>query len=181
MNDRPQTRHPRAVLFDRDGTLIVDVPYNRDPDRVMPMPTVRASVRALRTARIPIGVVSNQSGIARGLLSADDVARVNRRVESVVGRFDVWQVCPHSPEDACTCRKPKPGMIVAAADRLGVRPSEIAVIGDIGSDVAAAHAAGARAVLVPTEHTRAEEVASAPLVAADVASALALLFAGVRS
>jgi histidinol-phosphate phosphatase family protein len=174
--DDPRSARPQAVLFDRDGTLIADVPYNADPERVRVLPTVRVAVAALRRAHVPIGVISNQSGIARGLITADDVARIGRRVEHEIGRFDVWEICPHGPGEGCECRKPRPGMVVAAARRIGVSPRATAVIGDIGSDIACAEAAGARAVLVPTERTLPEEVQSAPLVAADVAEAVALLF-----
>lgn len=176
---RPGGNGPRGVLFDRDGTLIVDVPYNAAPDRVTPMPTARASVRALRRAHIPVGVVSNQSGIGRGILSADDVDRVNRRVETVIAPFDVWEVCPHTPEQGCACRKPQPGMVLSAAERLGLHTDEVALIGDIGADVEAAEAAGARGVLVPTVRTRLEEVRDAALVASDIAGALSLLFGGL--
>jgi D-glycero-D-manno-heptose 1,7-bisphosphate phosphatase len=159
---------PAAVLFDRDGTLVVDVPYCADPTLVTPVPTARAALSLLRAAGIPVGVVSNQSGIARGLLNREQVDAVNRRVDDLLGPFDVWQVCPHGPDDGCACRKPAPGMVLAAAERLGVAPVDVAVVGDIGADVGAARAAGARSVLVPTEVTLPEEVAAAPVVRPDL-------------
>lgn len=167
-----------AVLFDRDGTLVRDVPYNGNPDLVEPMPTALAAVAAVRAAGLATAVVSNQSGIARGLLSADDVDAVNARVEQLFGAFDDWQVCPHGPGDGCSCRKPAPGMVLAAAAALGVAPDRCVVIGDIGADVRAARSAGARSVLVPTPLTRPAEVADAPLVAADLAAAVRLVLAG---
>ena len=169
---------PAAVLFDRDGTLVVDVPYNGDPDRVEPVPTAQAALAKLRRAGIPTGVVSNQSGIARGLLTPDQVRAVNRRIEEMLGPLGPWTWCPHGPEDGCSCRKPAPGLVYEAAGRLGVDPRDVAVIGDIGADVEAARAAGARAVMVPTERTRAEEVAAAPHVATDLESAVDLLLTG---
>ncbi|BCW53085.1 hypothetical protein NicSoilB11_04890 [Arthrobacter sp. NicSoilB11] len=165
----------RAVLFDRDGTLVIDVPYNGDPGKVRPMPGAKAVLDSLRAEGIATGVISNQSGIARGLISAGDVARVNARVEELLGPFDVWEVCPHAEQDGCTCRKPAPGMVHSACRRLGIHASEAALIGDIGADVGAAEAAGATGVLVPTPVTRAEEVAAARLVASDLASAVGLL------
>ncbi|MDU0315382.1 HAD-IIIA family hydrolase [Phycicoccus sp. M110.8] len=162
----------RAVLFDRDGTLVHDVPYNGDPDRVEPVASATYAVRTLRRHGIRIGVVTNQSGVARGLLRPEDVAAVNRRVDRLLGPFDTWQVCPHGPDEQCACRKPAPGMVQAAAGRLGVRPEECVVIGDIGSDVLAARAAGARSVLVPTGATRPEEVRDAPEVATDLREAV---------
>ena len=166
---------PAAVLFDRDGTLVVDVPYCADPELVTPVPTARAALFLLRAAGIPVGVVSNQSGIARGLLNRDQVEAVNRRVDDLLGPFDVWQVCPHGPDDGCACRKPAPGMVLAAAQRLGVAPGDVAVVGDIGADVGAARAAGARSVLVPTEVTLPEEVAAAPVVRPDLLAAVQYL------
>jgi HAD superfamily hydrolase (TIGR01662 family) len=165
-------RVPEAVLFDRDGTLVVDVAYNGDPARVRPVPGARAALDLLRVAGIPAGVVTNQSGIARGLITTAQAEAVNRRVERLLGPFAVWQVCPHGPEDDCDCRKPRPGMVFAAARRLGLTPDQVAVVGDIGADVEAALAAGATAVLVPTPATRSEEVAAAPVVQPDLVAAV---------
>ena len=166
---------PKAVLFDRDGTLVADVPYNGDPGRVVVMPGAREAVERLRAAGVATAVVSNQSGVARGLIRVEQVEAVNRRVEELLGPLGPWVVCLHGPGDGCRCRKPGPGLIEAAAGALGVEPGECVVIGDIGSDVEAARAAGARAVLVPTGVTRAEEVAAAPEVAADLLAAVELV------
>ena len=172
------SRFPAAVLFDRDGTLVVDVPYNGDPERVEPMPGALDAVAAVRAAGLPIGVVSNQSGIARGLLTREQVDAVNARVDALFGGFDTWQVCPHGPEDGCDCRKPAPGMVLRAAEALGVDPARTVVIGDIGADVGAAHAAGGAAVLVPTPVTRQEEVSAAGAVAPDLVTAVRMALAG---
>jgi histidinol-phosphate phosphatase family protein len=169
----------RAVLFDRDGTLVVDVPYNGDPDRIEVMPTAARALNLLRAEGIPTGVVTNQSGVARGIISAHDVSRVNRRIDELLGPFDTWCVCPHGPDDGCGCRKPLPGLIFQAATELGIPPSQIALIGDIGSDMDAASAAGARAVLVPTPLTRLGEVLDAPVVASDLLTAVRMVLAGL--
>lgn len=163
---------PAAVLFDRDGTLVVDVPYNSDPERVEPMPGARAALDRLRDLGIPTAVVSNQSGVARGLLTREDVTAVNARVEELLGPLGPWAFCPHGPDDGCGCRKPAPGLVLEAARALAVAPERCAVIGDIGADVDAARAAGARGVLVPTPATRPEEVAEADEVAPDLAAAV---------
>jgi len=165
------------VLFDRDGTLVLDVPYNGDPSRVTPMPGAREALERLRGEGIPTAVVSNQSGVARGWISHGDVAAVNRRVVDLLGPVGPMLYCPHHPLDGCTCRKPAPGLILAAAKALGVEPADCALIGDIGADVEAALAVGARPVLVPTPVTRPEEVARAPEVAPDLAGALDRLLA----
>jgi D-glycero-D-manno-heptose 1,7-bisphosphate phosphatase len=167
----------RAVLFDRDGTLVHDVPYNADPDLVAPVDGAREVLDDLRRRGVAVGVVSNQSGIARGLITPTQLDAVNARVSELLGPFDTWQVCPHGSTDGCACRKPAPGLVLAAAAVLGVDPTACVVIGDIGADVGAALAAGARAVLVPTPVTRADEVAHArehAMVATDLRQAVAL-------
>jgi histidinol-phosphate phosphatase family protein len=171
----PTSRVPKAVLFDRDGTLVVDVPYNGDPRRVVLMPGAREAVGRLRGAGVPTAVVSNQSGVGRGLIRVEQVEAVNRRVEELLGPMGPWLVCPHRPDEGCGCRKPAPGLVRAAAVALGVDPADCVVIGDIGADVEAARAAGAGAVLVPTARTRGEEVAAAPAVAPDLVAAVELL------
>ncbi|MFF5214351.1 HAD-IIIA family hydrolase [Micromonospora sp. NPDC000442] len=162
-----------AVLLDRDGTLVEDVPYNSDPDKVRPMPGARPALDRLRAAGLKLAVVTNQSGLARGLFTERQLHRVHRRIEALLGPFDSWQVCPHDDGDGCACRKPRPGLVHAAARALGTVPTRCALVGDIGRDVTAALAAGAAGILVPTPVTRAEEVAAAPWVAADLPSAVA--------
>lgn len=169
-----------AVLFDRDGTLVVDVPYNGDPALVDPMPGAVAAVARARAAGLATGVVSNQSGIARGLLTRTQVDAVNARVGQLFGGFGTWQVCPHAPADGCPCRKPAPGLVLAAAATLGVAPDRCVVVGDIGADVGAAAAAGARSVLVPTPTTRRAEVDAAPVVLRTLADAVDLVLSGAR-
>ncbi|MCC8248906.1 D-glycero-alpha-D-manno-heptose-1,7-bisphosphate 7-phosphatase [Saccharothrix luteola] len=168
-------QYPDAVLFDRDGTLISDVPYNGDPDRVRPMPGARDVLRALRAHGVRTGVVSNQSGIGRGLLTHAQVDAVNAEVEALLGPFGAWQVCPHHPDDGCECRKPAPTMILRACAALGARPERTYFIGDIEADVEAALAAGATPILVPTPATLPDEVDRAPHTAPDLRSALAMV------
>jgi D-glycero-D-manno-heptose 1,7-bisphosphate phosphatase len=164
-----------AVLFDRDGTLIRDVPYNGDPAKVELMPGAREALRDLRTHGLRTGVVSNQSGIGRGLLTRAQVDAVNARVEELLGRFGTWQICPHDPDAGCACRKPAPGLVLAACEALGVRPERTVVVGDIEADVVAAQSAGAMAVLVPTDVTRPEEVERAPRTAANLRAAMGMI------
>jgi histidinol-phosphate phosphatase family protein len=168
-------RPPVAVLFDRDDTLIVDVPYLNDPDGVRPVPGAVELVRGLRERGIPVGVVSNQSGVAKGLITREQLDAVNARVKELFGPFGTWQVCVHDDGDGCACRKPAPGMVFRAAGELGVDPASCVLIGDTGADVDAALAAGARAVLVPTARTLEPEIARArrdAAVARDLSEAL---------
>jgi HAD superfamily hydrolase (TIGR01662 family) len=152
---------PDLVLFDRDGTLVHDFHYNGDPDWVRPVDGAREALDRLRSRGVRIGVVSNQSGVARGLITREQVDACMARLAELLGPFDTVQVCPHGPDDGCPCRKPAPGMVKAACADLDVDPARCVVIGDIGADVDAAAAAGASAILVPTPVTRREEVAAA--------------------
>ena len=162
-----------AVLFDRDHTITIDdPPYNGDPDKVRPVPGAAAAVRRLRDAGIPVGVVSNQAGIGLGLITVEQVEAVNARVDELVGPFDTWQYCPHAPVDECSCRKPAPGLVLRAADALGVQPQNVVVIGDTVMDVGAAEAARAAGILIPTERTLPGEIAGAGRWFADLGRAV---------
>lgn len=132
-----------AVLFDRDETIVLDVPFNGNPENVKPAPNAKALLDRLRAAGLPLAVVSNQSGVGRGYITIEQVDAVNRRVDELLGPFAGFFVCPHAPEDACECRKPKPKLITDAARALGVDVACCVVVGDRESDVEAARNAGA--------------------------------------
>ena len=110
------------MLFDRDGTIVVDVPYNGDPVLVQPVAGAKAALDRLRAAGLRVGVLTNQSGVGRGIISEAQMRAVNARVEELLGPFDGWFICPHAPEEACECRKPKPKLILDAARAWGVDP-----------------------------------------------------------
>jgi HAD superfamily hydrolase (TIGR01662 family) len=171
---------PELVLFDRDGTLVHDVPYNGDPARVRPVVGARTALDRLRAAGIKVGVVTNQSGVATGRITPDQLQAVNDRVAELLGPFDTWQTCPHDRNAGCPCRKPAPGMVKEACHAVGVPPEHCVVVGDIGSDVEAATAAGAVGVLVPTAATRVEEMAAAGWVASSLTGAVEEIMAGRR-
>ncbi|MCU1458647.1 MAG: hydrolase, HAD-superfamily, subfamily [Actinomycetia bacterium] len=161
----PARPAPAALLLDRDGTIVRDVPYNGDPELVELLDGVGASLERVRENGLALAVVTNQSGVARGMLSIEQVDAVNRRIDELAGPIQHWVVCPHAPDDGCACRKPASGMVLDAARRLGTTPEQCVVIGDTGADVEAATNAGARAILVPNPVTRAEEIRSAPEIA----------------
>ena len=119
--------------------------------------------------------MTNQSGVGRGLITRTQMDAVNQRVDELLGPFGCWAVCPHDPADGCACRKPQPFLVQMAAAELGVDPADCVVIGDIGSDVAAAYAAGARAILVPAPTTRPGETAGVPSAAGLAEAAASLL------
>lgn len=167
----------RAVLFDRDGTLIADA---RGASHVDPMPHAAESLRRLRERRVKLGVVTNQPALTRGTVSRREMHAVHERIAELVGAIDDWFVCPHMEDAGCACRKPAPGLILAAQRAFGVSPAECVVVGDIGSDIDAAHNAGSRGILIPTPVTRAEEIRRAPVVCRDLQAAVDRIFSWER-
>lgn len=135
----------RAVFLDRDGTLIVDAVYPKDPERVQLVPHVIEALLELQR-RFLLVIVSNQSGIGRGLITPEEARAVHERVLQVFDRegvrFADAYYCPHVPGEGCACRKPAPGMLLDAAAALGVELARSVMIGDRASDVAAGRAAG---------------------------------------
>ena len=175
---RPWRGVPELVLFDRDGTLVDDVAYNTDPTRVSPVPRAAEALTALRSAGVQLGVVTNQSGVASGLITPEQLDAVNARVDELLGPFDVYEVCPHGRNDGCQCRKPAPGMVKRACHAVGVQPSRCVVVGDIASDVDAAESAGAVGILVPTPNTESGEVRAALHVHTDLPTAVEAILCG---
>jgi D-glycero-D-manno-heptose 1,7-bisphosphate phosphatase len=151
---------------------VENVPYNRDPSQVRPRPGARQALAGLRARRIPVAVVSNQSGVGHGFVTHQELDAVNRRVDALVGPIQAWLVCPHRLDEGCGCRKPLPNLVLDAARRFGVPAGRCVVIGDVGTDVEAARAAGARGILVPTWATRQDEVRLAPEIALDLRAAV---------
>ena len=150
-----------AVFLDRDGTLVVERGYLSDPDDLELLPGVPEALRSLQASGYALVVVSNQSGVGRGLFSLGRVhaamARLRVQLRAHGVELDSVRFCPHRPEEGCPCRKPRTDLIDAAARdlRLGLRDS--AVVGDKLLDVATGHNAGCRGVLVRTGYGRDEE------------------------
>lgn len=147
-----------GVLVDRDGTIVVDVPYNGDPERVEPAAGARESLDRLRAAGLRVGVLSNQSGVGRGMITMAQVDAVNARIDELLGPFDGWFICPHGPDDGCECRKPKPKLVFDAAAAWGVDPRSIVVIGDKNSDVDVARNAGGSGIKIDGPRSFAQAV-----------------------
>lgn len=162
---KPRRRRLDALFVDRDGTLIVERGYLADPAGVRLVPGAAAALRSFTGAGTLLFVVSNQSGIARGLLTWDDVNAVNAEVERRLALRGVpvaaFLVCPHHPEGTvapwarrCRCRKPGTLLHERAIRRHLLRPERCAAVGDKWDDVGAALALGAAAVHVLTGHGR---------------------------
>jgi D-glycero-D-manno-heptose 1,7-bisphosphate phosphatase len=153
-----------AVFLDRDGTLIRDHHFIGKPEMVELLPGVGAAVRHLNDAEWPVVVVTNQSGIARGLFTEADYERVRGRVESLLAdsgaRIDASYMCPHHPDftGPCECRKPGTLLFRRAAEQLGLDLAGSWYIGDKLRDVTPAGELGGRGILVPNDETPREEI-----------------------
>jgi len=143
----------RLVILDRDGVVNEDSEqYIKSPEEWVPIPGSLESIARLCRADYRVVIVTNQSGIGRGLFTLDTLNRIHARMLEHVhqqgGEIDAIMVCPHSPDEDCVCRKPKPGMLLELAERLKVNLHEVPVIGDSLRDLEAARAAKASPVLV---------------------------------
>ncbi|NMB46549.1 MAG: HAD family hydrolase [Firmicutes bacterium] len=149
-----------AVFLDRDGTIIEEVNYLRDPAQIQLIPTAIPALTLLQQ-HFPLVIITNQSGIARGYLSENQLHQIHDHLELLLGAADVHLTkiyyCPHHPKaghlpyrQACACRKPQPGMLLAAADELDLDLARSFTIGDQLSDIAAGSNAGTHTILVRT-------------------------------
>jgi len=179
---RPEmSSDPRRLLFlDRDGTIIVDKGFPRDPDEVELIPGSAAAIRGLRALGLKAVVISNQSGIGRGFLTHEDVARVNARLgellEAEGAALDGLYYCPHAPGDGCACRKPQRTLLDRAATAFGADLSLSFFVGDKKDDVDAGRNVGATTFLVRTGYGEKQvfpEGAGPDFVVADLVEAAA--------
>ena len=151
----PESRSLRpAVFLDRDGTIADEVGYLNHLSRFRMFPFAAAAIRALNQRGLPVIVITNQSGVARGYFPESLVHAVHDRMTQELtaagARLDAVYYCPHQGQDACDCRKPKPGLLHRAAREHALDLRRSFVVGDRYSDVELAHSVGARAILVRT-------------------------------
>jgi D-glycero-D-manno-heptose 1,7-bisphosphate phosphatase len=162
-------RSGQAVFIDRDGTLIEEVGYLDRLERVDLYPWSIDAVRAFNRAGLPVILVTNQSGVARGFFSEEVVEHVHRHIADLLeaggARIDAYYYCPHHPDgkvkpyaQACDCRKPGRGLVDRAAREFSIDPAASFVVGDRWLDVALARAIGGRGVLVRTGYGATEEM-----------------------
>jgi D-glycero-D-manno-heptose 1,7-bisphosphate phosphatase len=145
----------RFVILDRDGTIVIDRHYMSDPDGLTFLPGAAEGLRSMYLQGCRLVVITNQSGVGRGMFSIEAVERMNVRLSEMVAqagaRIERIYFCPHRPEDACPCRKPGTQLMVRAAGELGFEPAEAVVIGDKPSDVEFGRNSGATTVLVTAD------------------------------
>jgi D-glycero-D-manno-heptose 1,7-bisphosphate phosphatase len=167
-----------AVFLDRDGTLIDDIDYLSGFDQIALFPWTVDALRLIARAGYLTVVVTNQSAVARGIVTEDFVrathAELNRRLERGGAHIDAFYFCPHHPDATieqyrreCRCRKPEPGMLEDAVRDLSIDLSRSWMVGDRWIDVAAGNAASVRSVLVRSGHAARVEEVPAPGIRAD--------------
>lgn len=162
-----------AVFFDRDGTLIEEAHYCADPARVKILPGIPAALRRLKQAGFLTFVITNQSGIGRGLISEAQYRAVEAEMlrQAGPGLIDAVYFCPEAPDAGSPRRKPEPGMVLEAAAQHGIDLVHSYFIGDKAADIECGRRAGTRTILVRTGYGAGEECAP-DLVAADAAAAV---------
>ena len=176
----------KLLVLDRDGVINRDSKdFVKSPAEWVPLPGSVEAIADLSKAGYTVAIASNQSGIARGLFDRSALYAMHRKLRRLVsasgGRVDRIIVCPHGPDDGCSCRKPRPGLLLRLARYYGVVMDDVPVIGDSLRDLEAAAAVGARPILVLTgngENTRASlptDLASVETYADLAAAAAALI------
>ena len=157
----------RAVFLDRDGTINVEIEYLYRAEDFEFIQGVPEAVRTLNDAGLMVVVVTNQSGVARGYYTENDVENLHRHIAGELKKYgahiDAWLYCPHHPSGRgsyalpCDCRKPLPGMLREAAQRYDIDLGQSIMIGDKRADIEAGQAAGCRTILVRTGYGSNEE------------------------
>lgn len=153
----------RFVVLDRDGTINVEGDYISSPDQMQLLPQTAAGLRALRDMGLGLIVITNQSAIGRGYFGLARLDEIHGRLRELLGREGVElsgiYICPHTAEEGCACRKPRPELLLRAAAELEFRPQECFVVGDKPSDIELGKAVGAATILVRTGYGAANEAA----------------------
>lgn len=145
----------RAVFLDRDGTIIHHIPYLSDPDQLKLFPDTVKSLKMIRAAGFLSILVTNQSGIRRGYLTEDKLSTIHEKLNALLSeggaQLDAIYYCHHHPIDNCVCRKPKPGMLIAASEKYNLDLSGSYIIGDDPKDVEVGSLVGCKTVLLSKE------------------------------
>lgn len=159
----------KVAYIDRDGTINVEKEYLKHPDEVELIPGSEKAIRLLNQAGYRVFGISNQSGVARGYFTIEDVLAVNKKIIELLakggGNLEEIFYCPHHPEGTlpeysktCGCRKPATGLIEQAVEKYGLQSSEAVVIGDKAVDIETGHNIGAKTVLVSTGYGKDEKI-----------------------
>jgi len=170
-----------AVFLDRDGTICKDVHYMTDESQFEILPKVAEAIRLLNEAGLKVIVVTNQSGIARGYFTEEDLQRIHRRMLNELlkkgAKIDAIYYCPHHPDDNCNCRKPKTGMLERAAKDFDLDLGRCFMVGDKKVDIETGRNAGCISILVPNLDTEPDAIHYADYVANDLYEAADFIIA----
>jgi D-glycero-D-manno-heptose 1,7-bisphosphate phosphatase len=169
-----------AVFLDRDDTIIRDVPYLNDPQAIQLLPGAAEAIRRLNETHIPVIMITNQSGIARGLLTEEILEAIHDRLLSLLAArgalIDAVYYVPHHPEGTveaftmeCACRKPSPGMLLKASLDFGLDLKRSYLAGDKAIDIQTIAAVGGAGILIAPQGS---DVSGAAYIAADLADAV---------
>ncbi len=179
----------KAVILDRDGVINFDSPnYILTPEQWRPIPGSLEAIARLSRAGMAVAIASNQSALGRGMLDEATFTAIHEKMMSAItaagGRIEHVAYCPHGPDDACMCRKPRPGLVLECLQKLGLsaHPQQALMIGDSVRDVAAATSAGVPAMLVQSGygdaaviHREADSLQPGIRSVADLAAAVAMI------
>ena len=148
---------PSAVFLDRDGTIIEDAHYLSKPEQVRLIPGAADAIARANAAMVPVIVITNQSGIGRGIFTDDDHQRITARLAELLNdagaRIDATYYCPHAPDEACDCRKPGTLLFRKAAAENSIDLTQALYIGDKLRDIEPAFTLGGHGVLIPSPET----------------------------
>ncbi len=158
----PDTKSAKpTVIFDRDGTLIVDKHYLHKPSEVELLPHVISGLQLLQQAGFRMFIATNQSGIGRGYYTLDAMHAVHERLNTLLASANIFldgiYYCPHAPETQCICRKPNLGMIKQIEQNYSINPHTSFVVGDKACDIVLGQNADMRSILVRTGYGQQEE------------------------
>jgi D-glycero-D-manno-heptose 1,7-bisphosphate phosphatase len=177
MSARNMAVKSSGVFFDRDGTLMAEVDYCSEPEKVSVFPGVREALARLKTAGFKNIIVTNQAGIGRGFFTEKQYRAVEAEVLHQIGAhlIEATKHCPHAPSENCGCRKPLPRMVHEAATEFNIDLARSFFIGDKSSDIECGRNAGTRTILVQTGYGGAQDGACPDFVAKDVVAAVDII------
>lgn len=148
----------KLVILDRDGVINYDSPdFIKSPDEWRAIPGSLEAIALLNKAGINVAIASNQSGLARGYFTEETLQKIHQKMldelKQYGGHIDKIFYCPHGPDDDCSCRKPNPGMLLAAFQYFNIEPDEACFVGDSQRDIEAAKRAACHSVLIDSDHS----------------------------
>ena len=165
----------RAVFLDRDGTIAIDVPYCRRPEDFKLFPNTARAIKLLNEHGYKVIIITNQSGVARGYFDEDTLERIHQKMRRELAedgaRIDGIYYCPHHPDDDCECRKPKPKMILQAAEEHDIDIKQSFMVGDMLMDIQVGQNAGCRTVLLLPDTGENEAGSTPDYIASDLYAA----------